>query len=87
MALKTTTVPTTAQENTGNPDGEVRLDSEGKGYWYSFIKNKPVEAPQKPVVTKIKRAKKAKDEQPKVEPTLEVVTLAVTETKQEPVEE
>ena len=50
MALKTTSVPTNVGHNIGDPSGEVRLDSEGKGYWYSFKKNKKkVSVPEKVV--------------------------------------
>ena len=34
---------------TGSPDGETRLDHEGKGFWYSFKKNEKVEAVEKAV--------------------------------------
>lgn len=47
--------------NFGNPDGEVRLDFEGKGYWHSFKKEKaPEPEPEKPVATKLSKKKSKK---------------------------
>jgi hypothetical protein len=52
MALTTQTMERDAPEE--EPTGEVRVNSEGKGFWYSYAKHKKVEEIKTEVVKKTK---------------------------------
>ena len=60
MALKTDSMPPEVKEE--KPTGEVRLDKEGKGYWFRFDKIEPKQEEIEVTISKPKKKKSKKSE-------------------------